>query len=186
LPQLLRLFSAYELATVAVDFINSIPYNEQTKNLNLEKLALFQTLIESPLLQDVDAGRLLLSHMVGHIAQYLQSKVDEEYTLVVDLMLSLVDQLQKTAQIAPDYIAYVVPILPTLIALVEKTQPVTEDNGFDPQKSKMAMVLLGMFYLMQPADFMNFFATIQTIEVRKGPCAYIQIQPAYCLHILNI
>jgi dedicator of cytokinesis protein 1 len=178
-PQLLRLFAPSELASITIDFISAIPYSEQQKSLNAEKLLLFQDLMGSALFQDAEAGRALLQTIVYHVQNHLQSKAEEEVGSCIEVLLKIVDMIQRLQTTSPDFVGFVTPLLPTVMKYVldNAGTPSNDPNrppgpGQDPampsQKvSDMSMILLSLFFLMQPTDFTNYFGSLQDYAQQK-------------------
>eukprot|EP01122_Echinamoeba_exundans_P009485 TRINITY_DN3375_c0_g1_i2.p1 TRINITY_DN3375_c0_g1~~TRINITY_DN3375_c0_g1_i2.p1 ORF type:complete len:2320 (+),score=535.82 TRINITY_DN3375_c0_g1_i2:71-7030(+) len=178
-PQLLRLFAPSELASITIDFISAIPYSEQQKSLNAEKLNLFQDLMGSALFQDAEAGRALLQTIVYHVQNHLQSKAEEEVGACIEVLLKIVDMIQRLQTTSPDFVGFVTPLLPTVMKYVldnagspsndpSKPPGPGQDPAMPSQKvSDMSMILLSLFFLMQPTDFTNYFGSLQDYAQQK-------------------
>lgn len=159
---LLKIFTPVELAGIVVDFLGAIPYEETAKILNYEKLSLIETLVNGELFAVQEARDMLLHRIVTPLQLHLHLKVDEETPLVISILHSLMENLQTRAADAP-YVELLVPMLPTLVNLVESS---SHFNGAIAGSAEelihydVVMALVGLYFFMGPNQFGAYIASL--------------------------
>lgn len=159
---LLKIFTPAELAGIVVDFLGAIPYDEQSKILNYEKLSLIETLVNGELFAVQEARDMLLHRIVTPLQLHLHLKVDEETPLVVSVLLALMENLQTRAAEAP-YVELLVPMLPTLVNLVESSSNFNAAIAGGPEELihyDVVMSLVGLYFFMGPNQFGAYIASL--------------------------
>lgn len=159
---LLKIFTPVELASIVVDFLGAIPYDETSKILNYEKLSLIDTLVNGELFAVQEARDMLLHRIVTPLQLHLHLKVDEETPLVISILLSLMENLQTRAAEAP-YVELLVPMLPTLVNLVESSSSFNAAIAGGPEEMihyDIVMSLVGLYFFMGPNQFGAYIASL--------------------------
>jgi hypothetical protein len=159
---LLKIFTPVELAGIVVDFLGAIPYDETSKILNYEKLSLIETLVNGELFSVQEARDMLLHRIVTPLQLHLHLKVDEETPLVISILQSLMENLQTRAADAP-YVELLVPMLPTLVNLVESSSHFNAAIAGSPEELihyDVVMALVGLYFFMGPNQFGAYIASL--------------------------
>jgi hypothetical protein len=170
-----KIFVISERTKIAIDFIDSVKFDETRRLLNLEKLMLILNLVESELFlkdgthlfissshvyfltQFVDVRGIMLPTLVRNLKQHLGGAVVEDVLKCGVILMTVIESLQvrlkdKTAPapLLASQIGQLTGVLPEAMACI-KTLSRTSRARLD-----LIHCMFSIFFLMDPTHFESF------------------------------
>lgn len=143
---LLKIFTPLELSNIVSNILNSISSDASTRFLIFEKLSLIQTMVSIDLFKFRESREILMPIVMYQLKSHLNLSLDEATHVCILILHQMMDNMQADDQ--SYYIEFMVPMLPTIVKLVE-----LEEGNDDMVRYDLVMALLGMYYFMGPDQF---------------------------------
>ncbi len=153
---LYAVFSAQEMATIAMSFLGKIKYYEDKKLLNIQKLLFLHALASSDLFKFVDVRNMLLPGVIKQLRLHINSRIVEERNESVKVLQRLLEtvELQRWNGLDHGNVTEFMQVIPDLQHLLLNNK--FDTSGTDNEEKDLhnvLIVLFAIYHLMEPEQF---------------------------------